>query len=194
MKDFAQSVKLKKADHMKVELTGEKVFEWDKTPGSMMVKAFQQKTSFRFRHAVNIEYIIEISRYDSYTYPIAKNKPARNTTNLPQSKGFPLKENIPTSSTTTQPQVPEKPVQETNWGATLWSANWDSALTNNRSLGIGEAASWDGRLATFFPNRSGAATAEGAVSEGVKEFLEIATDVDNFLNDIKQAATEASDH
>lgn len=47
--------------------------------------------------------------------------------------------------------------------------DWDSELMANASLGIGEVARRDPRLAMFFPNRTGALTAEGWFSEGVSD-------------------------
>lgn len=186
MRSFAESVKLKKAYDAKVELTGEKVFEWDKAPGSMLVRAFEQKTSLKFRLIRNMEYMVELSRYDTYEYPTMNGPPGYNHTRMPQTQGPPLKENRPTSSQLVEPRLQEHHLLKTNWGATLWNADWDSELMANTNLGIGEAAKWDPRLTTFFPNRSGALTAEGVISEGVSEFLEIVSDVNNFLNDIKQ--------
>ena len=151
MVEFAESVKLKRMPKRRVDLTGEKVFEWDKTPGSMMVTEFHQKTSLRFRLVRNMDYLIEISRYDSCDHPITNDQR-----------------------------------QTTNWAATLWNAEWDSELMANTALEIGQSATWEPTLGTFFPNPSGAATPEGGISEGVKEFLEIASEVNDFLNEIKK--------
>jgi len=150
MKVFAESVKMKKASDAKVELTGEKVFDWDRIPGSMLVSSFSQKTSLRFRLVRNMEYTIEISRYDTYEHPSAK-----------------------------------KP-QTTDWAANLWNSDWDSELMANTSLSIGDSADWDPRLTTFFPDPYGAVTTEGGISAGLKEFIEIAGDVNSFLGDIKK--------
>lgn len=66
MVQFVESIKLNKEPNTTIELTGDKVFRWDKNPGCMLVRAFQQKTALRFRLVKNMEYILEISRYDMY--------------------------------------------------------------------------------------------------------------------------------
>lgn len=77
---------------------------------------------------------------------------------------------------------------ETDWGATLYNTNWDSILTVNSTLGIGEAASWDPKLETFFASRSGTAHMEGVggVDAGVTEFLENVGVVTKFIDSIKK--------
>ena len=71
MKAFAQSVMVKKGPLAKTRLGGDKVFSWDSSFGSMPVTAFVQKSSLRFRLTRNPEYIVEISRYDTYEDPSA---------------------------------------------------------------------------------------------------------------------------
>ena len=74
---------------------------------------------------------------------------------------------------------------ETNWGATLYNTSWDSTLTANSTLGIGEAAPWKPTLETFFPSTSDATDME-EVDPGVAEFLRIVKTVTNFIDSIKQ--------
>ena len=163
---FAESVKLKKVPGARIDLTGEQVFQWDKNPGGMMVTLFQQKTSLRYRLVSNMEYMIEISRYDMYDCP-------------PTNNQFP-------SNLSRQPGVKEHQFQKTEWAAILWNNEWDSTLIPNSSLRIGESSDWDERLGTFFPSQSGAPTADGAVNEGIKEFLQTVNGINKFLNDIKE--------
>ncbi len=66
MVQFMESIKLNKKPNTLIELSGDKVFRWDKNPGCMSVSTFQQKTALRFRLVKNMEYILEISRYDTY--------------------------------------------------------------------------------------------------------------------------------
>lgn len=77
---------------------------------------------------------------------------------------------------------------ETNWGATLYNTSWDSILTANSTLGIGETAGWDPRLETFFPSRNGTADMEGqgGTDPGVTEFLKIVGVVSKFIDSIKK--------
>ena len=164
MAEFAESVKLKKTPGARIDLTGEKVFQWDKTPGGMMVTSFEQKTSLRYRLLSNMDYMIEISRYDTYDISTTIGQ-SLNPSNQPQIKG-----NLP---------------HKTDWAATLWNNEWDTTFIPNSSLGVGEAASWDERLGTFFPCRSGGPSAKGAVDEGIKEFLQVVGDINNFLKDLK---------
>ncbi len=66
-----------------------------------------------------------------------------------------------------------------NYGASLWSSNWDLHLANNADLGIGQAASWDPTADSFFrtDKMSGAATGDASglrfFLEGMKEVAEI---------------------
>lgn len=156
MSKFAESVKLSKIPGTKTELTGHRVFTWEKgVLGFMQPSAFQQKTALRYRLAHDSEWEFEIARYDSY--------------------GDPKKENVPV---------------ETNWGATLYNTHWDSVLTANSTLGIGEAAPWDPMLDTFFPSRStpGIADLQGVdgLHPGVTEFFKNVEVVTKFIDSIKK--------
>ena len=74
---------------------------------------------------------------------------------------------------------------ETNWGATLYNTNWDSVLTANSTLGIGEAARWEPKLETFFPSRPGTADMEEG-DPGVTEFVKTVEVVTKFIDSIKK--------
>ena len=91
------------------------------------------------------------------------------------SYGDPKKENVPV---------------ETNWGATLHNTYWDSVLTANSTLGIGEAAPWDPMLDTFFPSPSSSGTVDmrgvEGLHPGVTEFLKNVEVVTKFLDSIKK--------
>ena len=151
MTRFAESVKLSKIPKTRTELTGQRVFTWEKDlPSVMQPTAFQQKTALRYRLAKQSEWEFEIARYDAY--------------------GGQKNENLPI---------------ETNWGASLWSTNWDSILTANSTLGIGEAAKWSPNLETFFPSRPGTVDMEG-VDPGVTEFFQNVEVVTKFLDSIKK--------
>ena len=167
---------MKKGPKANVELTGEPVFDWDKTAGSMLVVAFQQKTSLRFRIVRNMDYMIEIARYDTYDVPKNALQTLTNQMKKPQIS---------------QPIIREEdPSQRTNWGATLWKSSWDDQFVPNTTLGIGQQAYWDPKIGAWFPDppASGASkpAEEGEVSEGVKEFLQIVGEVNRFLHDIKK--------
>lgn len=77
---------------------------------------------------------------------------------------------------------------ETNWGATLSNTNWDSILTANSTLGIGEAARWDPNLKTFFPARPDPAHMGrvGGADPGVAEFFKNVEVVTKFIDSIKK--------
>ena len=82
------------------------------------------------------------------------------------------------------PKNEDVPV-ETNWGATLYNTNWDSILTANSTLGIGEEATWDPKLDTFFP--SGPDTVDtGEADPNVTEFLKNVEVVTKFIDSIKK--------
>ena len=72
----------------------------------------------------------------------------------------------------------------TRWDANLWNTNWDSILTSNAGLGIGQAAAWDPKLNTFFPN--GHARADQGLTPGVQDFLNTVRIVTNFLDGLKK--------
>ena len=154
MKEFAEGVKIAKVPRTKTELTGQKVFTWNRDlPGSMQPSAFQQKTALRYRLTHHPEWEFEIARYDNY--------------------GNPKSENVPV---------------ETNWGATLHNTSWDSILTANSTLGIGETGGWEPKLETFFPSRSGTADMEGVEGRnpGVTEFFGTVETVSRFIDSIKK--------
>ena len=176
MTAFANSVTMKKGPKENVELTGESVFEWDKSAGSMLVVAFQQKTSLRFRLVRNMDYMIEFARYDTYDVP----KPALQS----------LTNQLMKKSQISQPPIvrDQDPSQRTDWGATLWKSSWDDQFVPNTTLGIGQQAYWDPKIEAWFPDPVGAPASarEGEVSKGVKEFLEIVGEVNGFLSEIKK--------
>lgn len=154
MTQFANSVKLSKIPRTRTELTGQKVFTWEKDhPGVIQPSAFQQKTALKYRLAHQPTWEFEIARYDHY--------------------GDPKNENVPV---------------ETNWGATLSNTNWDSTLTANSTLGIGEAAPWEPNLKTFFPPRPDPADMEGVqgADPGVTEFFENVEVVTKLIDSIKK--------
>ena len=159
MTAFAESVKLSKIPKTRTELTGQRVFTWDKgLPGAMQPSTFQQKTALRYRLAHQPEWEFEIARYDHY--------------------GNPKNDHVSV---------------ETNWGATLYNTNWDSVLTANSTLDIGEAAEWHPTLETFFPSSPSAADigVEGA-DLGVTEFLKNVEVVTIFINSIKKGEPHPS--
>lgn len=151
---FMESVKLSKIPKTRIELTGQRVFTWEKNL-PMQPSAFQQKTALRYRLAHQSEWEFEIARYDNY--------------------GDSKNENVPV---------------ETNWGASLYNTRWDSTLTANSALGIGEAARWDPTLETLFPSPSkpGTADLEGVdgANPGVTEFFKSVEVVTKFIDDIKE--------
>ena len=85
------------------------------------------------------------------------------------------------------PKSESAPV-ETNWGATLYNTNWDSVLTDNSTLGIGEAAGWNPELGTFFPAGPGTTEMEGVegTDPGVMELFKVVEGVSKFIDSIKK--------
>ena len=74
---------------------------------------------------------------------------------------------------------------ETHWGATLYNTDWDSILTDNSTLGIGEAATWNPTLGTFFPSDIDI-EAVGDTDPGVIELFKIVEGVSKFIDSIKK--------
>jgi len=78
MTAFADSVKLKKLPKNKIALTGEKIFQWEKDmPGTMLPITFQQKASFKYRLVHDVDWVFEISRYDTYGNPKDEKMPTQ---------------------------------------------------------------------------------------------------------------------
>ncbi len=76
MTEFAESVKLSKIPRTRTELTGQRVFTWNKDlPGIIQPSAFLQKTALRYRLAQHQNWEFEIARYDSYGNPKSENVP-----------------------------------------------------------------------------------------------------------------------
>lgn len=70
----------------------------------------------------------------------------------------------------------------TNWGASLWNTEWDSTLSQNAGIGIGEAANWEPRLSTFLPGGDDATVND--VNPGIKTFLQHVHDITQCLEEI----------
>ena len=156
MRAFEHSVRLKKeAPRAGVELTGQKAFKWQKSlPGVMQPSTFEQKTSFRFRLVHNMDYIFEISRYDTYGDPQDENKSVQAT-----------------------------------WAATLWNTEWDSILAVNIGLGIGQSASWNPRISTFFQPGKDVDRSQD-VDPGVLELVKTIGIITRFLDGLKQDSSD----
>lgn len=76
MTEFAESVRLSKIPRTRIELTGQRVFTWEKNlPGTMQPSGFQQKTALRYRLVHQPEWEFEIARYDNYGDPKNENVP-----------------------------------------------------------------------------------------------------------------------
>ena len=80
----------------------------------------------------------------------------------------------------------EVPVQS-SWGTTMWNSDWDTQVTSNSSLEIGESASWVPGLRTFFPNDDNEKIQ--GVEAGVVGFLQTVRRVSDFLHDLKATAS-----
>ena len=80
----------------------------------------------------------------------------------------------------------EKVPVNTHWAATLWNTDWDSILTANAGLDIGQSATWDPKLATFFPRPTCEAPHDQEFEPGVLDFLEIVRTITNFLDGLKE--------
>ena len=72
---------------------------------------------------------------------------------------------------------------KSSWGAKMWNADWNAAVAGNTGLQIGQHASWDAGLRTFFPNDDNRKIQ--GVDAGVVEFSQTAKRVSEFLHDLK---------
>lgn len=80
MKQFSDSVKLKKGPISEIMISGMKMFQWqENTSSRIMPTAFEQKTALRYRLAQAQQWIFEIARYDCYGDDQKPNQPV--TTN-----------------------------------------------------------------------------------------------------------------
>lgn len=76
MKEFAEGVRLAKIPRTKTEITGQKVFTWNKDfPGGMQPSGFEQKTALRYRLTSHPEWEFELARYDHYGNPKSETIP-----------------------------------------------------------------------------------------------------------------------
>ena len=71
----------------------------------------------------------------------------------------------------------------TYWGASMWNKDWDSVLTENSGLTIGEVAEWDPFLSTFFENGDPSTNNPEA---GISQFLQTVQMVNDIVNEIKR--------
>lgn len=108
---------------------------------NLPVDNFVQKTAWRYRLKTENTYTLEITRYDSFS------EAHSNTTAKDPSK-----------------------VTRTRWGASLYNRAWDTTLSENANMVLGEMAKWDSTLETFFPRSISKSLAEA--NAGFHEFLQ----------------------
>lgn len=93
-----------------------------KFPTNLPVRAFVQKTGFRYRLR-NSSYLFEIAKYQQFT----------------------------ASGSVLGCRSSDRVASSTTWGASLFNEDWDIILGQNAHLGIGEAGNWKPSLTRFFP-------------------------------------------
>ena len=71
---------------------------------------------------------------------------------------------------------------KTQWGASLWHAEWDNILGENDILSIGQAAKWSPKFDTFFPTTM---RNERLGIDGFQDFLHKVQDVTSMLDEMK---------
>ena len=72
---------------------------------------------------------------------------------------------------------------KTQWGASYWNAEWDNTLGANLSLGIGQAASWNPWLETFFPKN--VRSSNSGRDAGFQDFLQDLKYITGMLDEMK---------
>ena len=128
------------------------------------VQPFQQmvqKTAYHYK-VIGSPYILEIARYDRFPYHHAK-------------PGAPV--------TAQDVGAPGGPVTE--YGATIFSNEWDIVLGQHANLEIGVAADWEPNISTFFPPNVKQAQIE---SNGFQDFIEAVETVGSIIADKSQAS------
>ena len=71
--------------------------------------------------------------------------------------------------------------KSTAWSAVLFNSDWDTLTAENRGLDVGQRASWDPALSTFFPEGS-----------SISDFLHISGKVADFLDRLRHVSAAAS--
>lgn len=154
MEAFAQSLRVPKEAGKQLGLTGKKVFTWaSDLLGTARLSLFEQKTAIRFELVKAPDWTLEIARFDTFDLGTVASEGSAPT---------------PTA---------------TRWGATLWNIEWDSTLSGNTRLGIGQKADWEPKLDQFFPIPKRAT--ETSLHAGVKDFLLNVQDVAHCLDGVK---------
>ncbi|KAI9881017.1 MAG: hypothetical protein M1830_008899 [Pleopsidium flavum] len=120
IREFAQGIRLD-ADHARSTPVTE-TQQLVQFPTNLPVRAFIQKTGFRYRLR-NSTYLFEIARYQQF----------------------------PTSASEMATKSTSESDCVSTWGASFFNEEWDMILGQNAHLGIGEAGKWRASLNTFFP-------------------------------------------
>lgn len=111
-----------------------------KYPAKLPVENFVQKTAWQYRLKNENAYTLEITRYDLFS----ESRPHNTAKDLSKA-------------------------MRTRWGASLFNRAWDTTLSENASLSLGEMAKWDSKLETFFPWSISTGIAEA--NAGFHDFL-----------------------
>ncbi|KAK4693423.1 hypothetical protein P7C71_g3972, partial [Lecanoromycetidae sp. Uapishka_2] len=80
---------------------------------------------------------------------------------------------------------------KTCWAAAMWNTEWDATLAANAGLGIGEAATWEPNIATFFPATGEKAPDSRGVDPGIMKFLTSVQTITDFLDSTKKETTQS---
>lgn len=108
---------------------------------NLPVNNFVQKTAWQYRLKTENTCTLEITRYDSLSE-------ARSNTTAKDPSKF----------------------MRTRWGASLYNRAWDTTLSENANLVLGEMANWNPTLQTFFP--WGISTSLAEANAGFHKFLQ----------------------
>ena len=82
-----------------------------------------------------------------------------------------------------------EPCEPAQWGFSLWCVTWDEKLGENASLKLGEHATWQPSLDTFFPRISSTSSGPHA---GFRDYLKIMQAIVDRLDD--SLGTKARGH
>lgn len=70
---------------------------------------------------------------------------------------------------------------KTQWGASFWNTEWDTILSANDNLGIGQAAKWEPNFDRFFPvSKDGKELGK----DGFQSFLDDVKDITRILDEM----------
>ena len=158
---FVQAIKILEPSDCEIH-TGAAELMFDVESAPIRPKSFYQKTCWQYRLKRDPNYVLEVSRLDSYDHLSVIDRHLGTNTKFPDIARRPTK---------------------TEWDACILHAEWDECLGQNLTLKTGQCAEWDPSLNSFFPANN--ASAPGKQIPGFERFLLLVHEVIKRLGHVK---------